>query len=166
MLTATQRFPDTGSFTRQVTLLPSFETNVAYVLLQLRVPEPLRSEPDFREKRLAILEIACGAAKKKSPYLVKVIGIGIEAPKFAGGSSAEDFILMPCKSWSSEQQAYYATLNKDWNFFETSNLKQHKDQVTQFVHPSRANQRATGEKVGRNDPCPCGSGRKYKKCHG
>ncbi len=23
-----------------------------------------------------------------------------------------------------------------------------------------------GEKVGRNDPCPCGSGRKYKRCHG
>jgi uncharacterized protein len=23
-----------------------------------------------------------------------------------------------------------------------------------------------GERPGRNDPCPCGSGRKYKKCHG
>ena len=23
-----------------------------------------------------------------------------------------------------------------------------------------------GDKVGRNDPCPCGSGRKYKQCHG
>ena len=23
-----------------------------------------------------------------------------------------------------------------------------------------------GQKVGRNDPCPCGSGQKYKKCHG
>ena len=23
-----------------------------------------------------------------------------------------------------------------------------------------------GQKVGRNDPCPCGSGRKYKQCHG
>ncbi|MGH9167665.1 MAG: SEC-C metal-binding domain-containing protein, partial [Acidimicrobiia bacterium] len=22
------------------------------------------------------------------------------------------------------------------------------------------------EKVGRNAPCPCGSGKKYKKCHG
>ncbi|MDZ7765043.1 MAG: SEC-C metal-binding domain-containing protein [Melioribacteraceae bacterium] len=22
------------------------------------------------------------------------------------------------------------------------------------------------EKVGRNDPCPCGSGKKYKHCHG
>ena len=23
-----------------------------------------------------------------------------------------------------------------------------------------------GDKVGRNDPCPCGSGKKYKNCHG
>jgi preprotein translocase subunit SecA len=27
-------------------------------------------------------------------------------------------------------------------------------------------QRRAGDKVGRNDPCPCGSGKKYKKCHG
>ena len=26
--------------------------------------------------------------------------------------------------------------------------------------------RRDAEKVGRNDPCPCGSGKKYKKCHG
>jgi preprotein translocase subunit SecA len=25
---------------------------------------------------------------------------------------------------------------------------------------------AAGQKTGRNDPCPCGSGKKYKKCHG
>ncbi len=25
---------------------------------------------------------------------------------------------------------------------------------------------AHSEKIGRNDPCPCGSGKKYKKCHG
>ena len=29
------------------------------------------------------------------------------------------------------------------------------------VRPVRA-----GPKVGRNDPCPCGSGKKYKKCCG
>jgi preprotein translocase subunit SecA len=22
------------------------------------------------------------------------------------------------------------------------------------------------EKTGRNEPCPCGSGKKYKQCHG
>ena len=26
--------------------------------------------------------------------------------------------------------------------------------------------RFDGDKVGRNDPCPCGSGKKFKKCHG
>jgi preprotein translocase subunit SecA len=26
--------------------------------------------------------------------------------------------------------------------------------------------RREGKKVGRNDPCPCGSGKKYKRCHG
>jgi preprotein translocase subunit SecA len=31
---------------------------------------------------------------------------------------------------------------------------------------SPAAQRATGQKVGRNDKCPCGSGKKYKVCHG
>ena len=33
---------------------------------------------------------------------------------------------------------------------------------------STANQTVSngGPKVGRNDPCPCGSGKKYKKCHG
>jgi preprotein translocase subunit SecA len=27
-------------------------------------------------------------------------------------------------------------------------------------------QQASSDKVGRNDPCPCGSGKKYKRCHG
>jgi uncharacterized protein len=26
--------------------------------------------------------------------------------------------------------------------------------------------RRASQKIGRNDPCPCGSGRKYKHCHG
>ncbi len=29
-----------------------------------------------------------------------------------------------------------------------------------------ATQRRDGPKVGRNDPCPCGSGKKFKACHG
>jgi hypothetical protein len=28
------------------------------------------------------------------------------------------------------------------------------------------NHSGSGEKIGRNDPCPCGSGKKYKKCCG
>ncbi|NLE21286.1 MAG: preprotein translocase subunit SecA [Actinobacteria bacterium] len=34
------------------------------------------------------------------------------------------------------------------------------------TRPVQVQQRVVYEKVGRNDPCPCGSGKKYKKCHG
>lgn len=30
--------------------------------------------------------------------------------------------------------------------------------------PVQKSQKSEGQKVGRNDPCPCGSGKKYKKC--
>ena len=58
-----------------------------------------------------------------------------------------------------------------------SNLKATKDEL-----PGEAERRAgvnasqaqksrpepvkVGPKVGRNDPCPCGSGKKFKNCHG
>jgi preprotein translocase subunit SecA len=38
--------------------------------------------------------------------------------------------------------------------------------VTSSAGPLRAPALVGGAEVGRNDPCPCGSGRKYKKCHG
>ena len=34
------------------------------------------------------------------------------------------------------------------------------------VVPKAEPVRREAPKVGRNDPCPCGSGKKYKKCHG
>jgi len=48
---------------------------------------------------------------------------------------------------------------------------QPKAQPMQFLHGSQeeapaAPLKRTDEKVGRNDPCPCGSGKKFKKCHG
>lgn len=40
--------------------------------------------------------------------------------------------------------------------------------VTDYVQLLKAQtpQRAPNEKIGPNEPCPCGSGKKYKKCHG
>ena len=41
-----------------------------------------------------------------------------------------------------------------------------KKKAAQAPQPKAKERNAEGEKVGRNDPCPCGSGKKYKKCHG
>ena len=38
--------------------------------------------------------------------------------------------------------------------------------VNQRVKHAARNQSKREEKVGRNDPCPCGSGKKFKQCHG
>jgi len=48
------------------------------------------------------------------------------------------------------------------------NLKQHDDEENIFEEEenSLALPDIQEKKVGRNDPCPCGSGKKYKKCCG
>jgi preprotein translocase subunit SecA len=43
---------------------------------------------------------------------------------------------------------------------------QPQQMITNRGEPSRAQPVAAGPKVGRNDPCPCGSGKKFKACHG
>lgn len=50
---------------------------------------------------------------------------------------------------------------EEWNnIFDEEKRKQIKKDF------NRSNQVIVGEKTGRNDPCPCGSGKKYKKCCG
>ncbi len=38
--------------------------------------------------------------------------------------------------------------------------------VKLYMHQKDAQLEATFAKAGRNEPCPCGSGIKFKKCHG
>ena len=44
------------------------------------------------------------------------------------------------------------------------------DQMNMLLQATSEGRKETAQrsedKVGRNDPCPCGSGKKYKKCHG
>ncbi|HYE60241.1 MAG TPA: SEC-C metal-binding domain-containing protein, partial [Candidatus Kapabacteria bacterium] len=41
-----------------------------------------------------------------------------------------------------------------------------KELSEQGEHIEKKQRNDEGDKVGRNDPCPCGSGKKFKKCHG
>jgi len=41
-----------------------------------------------------------------------------------------------------------------------------KTMSEQGTHVQKKERNDSGEKIGRNDPCSCGSGKKYKKCHG
>lgn len=55
-------------------------------------------------------------------------------------------------------------------------MELHHDELSALAEPEEAAPVAApraqspmvreGRKIGRNDPCPCGSGKKYKSCHG
>ena len=58
--------------------------------------------------------------------------------------------------------------------YRVENIKLREEEMQQLSYSGgeeEPNQRPTSPrrtegKIGRNDPCPCGSGKKYKKCHG
>jgi preprotein translocase subunit SecA len=43
---------------------------------------------------------------------------------------------------------------------------QYQHQGAESSEENQSSQASAVPKVGRNDPCPCGSGKKYKQCHG
>ncbi len=50
---------------------------------------------------------------------------------------------------------------------DNRNLKENRSDIVQDTREAPVNTPVKVEKkVGRNDPCPCGSGKKYKNCHG
>jgi preprotein translocase subunit SecA len=52
---------------------------------------------------------------------------------------------------------------------EIDRIKRPREQEMAFSHgelPAQQPVKRKGNKVGRNQPCPCGSGKKYKKCCG
>jgi len=50
--------------------------------------------------------------------------------------------------------------------FENLNIPYNYDSEINCVSPILTFAKGVSKKIGRNDPCPCGSGMKYKKCHG
>lgn len=63
---------------------------------------------------------------------------------------------------SQAQQATDSSTKKEMSRMQT----QHGDLTTNGGQPKTKMPVHVEKKIGRNDPCPCGSGLKYKNCHG
>ena len=63
---------------------------------------------------------------------------------------------------SQAQQATESSTKKEMSRMQT----QHGDLATNGGQPKTKMPVHVEKKIGRNDPCPCGSGLKYKNCHG
>ncbi|MBB5316321.1 preprotein translocase subunit SecA [Tunturibacter empetritectus] len=57
-------------------------------------------------------------------------------------------------------------LEREFQKKKQRELEQARSVSSSSADTNGSGPRHAGEKVGRNDECPCGSGKKYKKCHG
>ncbi len=57
-------------------------------------------------------------------------------------------------------------LEREFQKKKERELERARQSGTATADAAAAGPRRAGEKVGRNDKCPCGSGKKYKNCHG
>jgi hypothetical protein len=74
MIQAIRNFPESSQpLMRNLSFMPSFYKQKAYVFLQLKFDGIRDYENEYRQKRLAMLEIACGAAKNRFYHLEKVV---------------------------------------------------------------------------------------------
>lgn len=79
----------------------------------------------------------------------------------AGGTDDDDGVVVFTARYRYQghvhdhvERALFRRDGSEWKFYDAEE-PQRQETI-----------RREGDKIGRNDPCPCGSGRKYKKCCG
>ena len=98
-----------------------------------------------------------------------VVGLGASDPELAsrthldvqqgGEGDTEGFV---------DFKAYYTLGGEDITHHEVASFRK-EDGVWYFVDGVEVKPRPfkrESKKIGPNEPCPCGSGKKHKKCHG
>jgi hypothetical protein len=124
-------------------------SNVRYVFLAGARDE----DRDTRRKELAL---RCFVARGLADFRGDTV-VGLATERYVPNAGfSMDAVMLKKGEWTQADQVALEGIQRDLGYFENPQSK-----------------RATGDefpqplpKVGRNDPCPCGSGRKYKKCHG
>ena len=84
------------------------------------------------------------------------LGLEVRSTEAGGPDDSEGVV---------EFVARFKVEGKDYVHHETSTFAK-RDGVWYYVDGIMGQRPRTAPKVGRNEPCPCGSGKKYKKCCG
>ena len=101
-------------------------------------------------------------------YLMQVIEAPSPAPQHAISSGDFDSNDQAVAAFSTSPRRNRATTSMDdmEEAFQRRKRRELEQARMAGAGEATVQQVVRGEKVGRNDPCPCGSGKKYKKCCG
>lgn len=100
--------------------------------------------------------------EKTYPYSYALLAQIVEEVKQDADKTAERLVeeMMPFVTKDTTKEQLLQVLQ---NSYEQLMEKENRPQA---VYAGRGSYRRSSEKIGRNDPCPCGSGKKYKQCCG
>jgi hypothetical protein len=114
----------------------------------------------YRERRVALINMYFPIAFARHKKIKKLIAIATEPKNNIGRS--EDFIYIHFpKPMSRDERAEILKAARDINIMSDF-LPWNQTAPARHYGPPHSNM----QKLGRNEPCFCGSGKKYKKCHG
>jgi preprotein translocase subunit SecA len=152
--------------TRGRELMKSFETSIMLLIIDDAWKEHLREMDDLKQS------VQNAAYEQKDPLLIyKFEAYELFNQMLKKMNKDVVSILMkgniPISDSSGVQKAQ-APKRLDLSKYATS--KSDADGISSGDHDTREPQKTqpirVEKKVGRNDPCPCGSGKKFKNCHG
>lgn len=126
-------------------------SNVRYVFLA-------SGRDEDREARRNELVLRCFVARGLPNFSGDtVVGLATERYLPNAGFSL-DAVLFKTPQWTTADQGALEKIQNDLGYFSSPRLSRMTGD--EFPKPPAPT------KIGRNEPCACGSGRKYKKCHG
>jgi preprotein translocase subunit SecA len=154
-------------------IVKSFEKNVILGMIDNEWKEHLREMDDLRSA------VHHAQYEQKDPLLVyklESFELFKEMLRRLNSETAELLMRMNIPvSETIHSTNKEVTQQQNYDRAKATNTEQEQiegrqgyDQAIQNSMPERPKQQpvVAEKKVGRNDPCPCGSGKKYKQCHG
>ena len=107
--------------------------------------------------------ISCNSIYMMEDEIKKIVKDNIYST-FDLNSCELDDVLEEANYFSLFDEAKYMVV-KNAQIFGASKRKTKEDETSEEEKVSKK-KTIKKQKIGRNDPCPCGSGRKYKQCCG
>lgn len=151
-------------------LIQEFEKNITLALIDEEWKHHLRAVDDLKQ------EVQLATYEQKDPIviykkeafnlfsaMISNVNRDIASFLFKGQIPQADPNQM--RQAESQQSAYAKKIQEGRGSIEPNPAVPQENEAHQNVEKKQEPIRV-GDRVGRNDPCPCGSGKKYKKCHG
>ena len=153
-------------------LLNALERNVTLFLIDDAWKEHLRAMDDLKQS------VQTASYEQKDP-LVIYKGEAFSLFKNMDGTVNNSIVSLLCHAEIPMQQQQAPLREAHQEKTDMSKMKVNKADIEKrgedyaanendYYDPSTVKQEPVkvGPKIGRNDPCPCGSGKKFKNCHG